>query len=336
MTETIQENLTQVDKNLEKKIQKAEKKKLKEAKKLLRKKLKEEKKLEKGKRKSKGKYKPNKVSVTLVQPKKNLPLTKALLIGINYNGTNSQLNGCINDMDNLSQKLSSFNLIKKENMTLMTDNLGGEQYPTKKNILTQLESLVQYAVKFPKNPVQLFVAYSGHGTYLRDNNGDEIDGQDEALCPVDYDQQGFITDDYLNKNFLSRLPANVKLVMLIDACHSGTMGDLKYNYKFDGKGTVETFNNYNNTVAEIVMISGCTDVQTSADAYIFDPTQRKYEYQGAMTASFLATLQAGITSANLITNMRTWLLNKRMSQIVQFSSGKQIIPTQTFLLTQFK
>jgi hypothetical protein len=343
----------------ERKLKKIAKKQHRTEKKILAKELKRQKKIDKAKSKSDAKaMRPHTVVptptlpvvpqvtpvkpiapvtpiVSVVKPRAGVQLTKALLIGINYNGTDSQLSGCINDMDNLSQKLVSLNLVKKQNIIFMTDNLGGAQYPTKANILTQFDNLVQYAVNNPTNPVQLVIAYSGHGTYMKDTNNDEEDGVDEALCPVDYSSKGFIVDDDLNQRVLTKLPANAQLVMLIDACHSGTMGDLKYNYNIDGLGSVKVSNS-KSTMADIVMVSGCTDSQTSADAYIYDPTQKRYEYQGAMTAAFLATFQLGISSSKLIKGMREWLAKAKMTQTVQMSSGKSLIPMAPFLLTKFR
>ena len=41
----------------------------------------------------------------------------------------------------------------------------------------------------------LFFHYSGHGSYIKDENGDEVDGKDECLCPIDYAYSGMIIDD---------------------------------------------------------------------------------------------------------------------------------------------
>ncbi|KAL5219597.1 hypothetical protein ABZP36_020281 [Zizania latifolia] len=40
--------------------------------------------------------------------------------------------------------------------------------------------------------------FSGHGMKL-DNNGEEVDGYDEALCPLDFEQHGVILDDEINE-----------------------------------------------------------------------------------------------------------------------------------------
>lgn len=41
----------------------------------------------------------------------------------------------------------------------------------------------------------LFLHYSGHGGSQADETGDEADGSDETLCPVDYAAEGVIIDD---------------------------------------------------------------------------------------------------------------------------------------------
>ena len=43
----------------------------------------------------------------------------------------------------------------------------------------------------------IFLHYSGHGTKIRDDDGDEADGYDEALCPRDFQSAGMIRDDDL-------------------------------------------------------------------------------------------------------------------------------------------
>ncbi len=45
----------------------------------------------------------------------------------------------------------------------------------------------------------LFFNFSGHGTQVEDQDGDEDDGFDEALCPSDFDTAGALTDDALCK-----------------------------------------------------------------------------------------------------------------------------------------
>lgn len=261
-------------------------------------------------------------------------LKKGLLVGINYIGTSSELSGCINDTQNLKELLKRKKYLKNSDMTFMNDNQKGGLYPTKQNIINQLQKLVDFANAHKDDQVFLFFSYSGHGHYLRDKNGDEDDGRDEVLCPVDYTKNGFIVDDYLKNNIVDKLSDNVTFVVLIDACHSGTMLDLKYN--FNNLNQCKINNKVTDAKCDVVMISGCRDNQTSADAYIYDSFDWRKEYQGAMTAAFIKCYSDGISYKDLISKMRTWLSKKKYTQIPQLSSGKNLDIDTNVLLATFK
>lgn len=77
----------------------------------------------------------------------------------------------------------------------------------------------------------------GHGARLRDDNwGEEEDGYDETLVPVDYESAGQIRDDDLYQYLVSGLSEGVHLVALMDCCHSGSVLDLPYKYKGTSSG----------------------------------------------------------------------------------------------------
>lgn len=251
-------------------------------------------------------------------------IRRGLFMGLNYSGSSHQLNGCINDSINLTEFLVKNGYFEEDELILMNDEKKGtELYPTGDNMWRQLDKLVELANNNQDKQVLLFWAYSGHGSYFYDRNGDENDGRDEVLCPLDCQENGCITDDDLKKYFIDRLTSNVKLFILIDACHSGTMVDLRYNYITDYNYC--KFNMYSNvTECEVVMISGCKDSQTSSDAYLFDKENSNYEYQGAMTAAFLNTMQNNISYYSLLVRMRDWLDDKYFSQVPQMSSGRYI------------
>jgi hypothetical protein len=64
----------------------------------------------------------------------------------------------------------------------------------------------------------LLLAYSGHGGQVPDLDGDEDDGKDETWCLHD----GVVIDDELRLRF-ARLAAGVRVLVLSDSCHSGTV-----------------------------------------------------------------------------------------------------------------
>lgn len=63
-----------------------------------------------------------------------------------------------------------------------------------------------------------FLTYSGHGGQLPDRNGDEDDDLDETWCLYD----GELVDDTLHTLF-GRFRAGVRILMLSDSCHSGSV-----------------------------------------------------------------------------------------------------------------
>jgi hypothetical protein len=252
-------------------------------------------------------------------------MKKGLLIGINYIGTENQLNGCINDSLNLKKLLVTDHYFTESQLTMMSDRqpINNPLYPIRRNILDQIDRLVAFSKQ--KQHVDLFLAYSGHGSQRSDQNGDEEDGQDELLCPRDQN----IDDDTLRTRLIDQLGDNVTLFILIDACHSGTMLDLKYTYLCDQQQNYHVHGKLSDTKCHVVVISGCLDQQTSADAYV------KKTYQGALTAAFIDNYRPSISTNQLIEGIRKWMIVGKYSQIPQISSGRLINIEQPFILSKF-
>ena len=62
------------------------------------------------------------------------------------------------------------------------------------NILVVLNNLVAQSADL----TEIFFHYSGHGSQIRDvASGDELDGRDEIIVPLDFRRAGIITDDDL-------------------------------------------------------------------------------------------------------------------------------------------
>ncbi|GFP55083.1 hypothetical protein ACSS6W_003008 [Trichoderma asperelloides] len=156
---------------------------------------------------------------------------KALLIGINYFGQRGQLRGCINDVRNMTAYLVEHFGYKREDMVILTDDQQNPMsQPTKQNILRAMHWLVKDA----RPNDSLFFHYSGHGGQTKDLDGDEADGYDEVIYPVDFRQHGHITDDEMHRIMVHPLQAGVRLTAIFDSCHSGTALDLPYIYSTQG------------------------------------------------------------------------------------------------------
>jgi len=156
---------------------------------------------------------------------------KALLIGINYFGQRGQLRGCINDVKNMSTYLNEFFGYKREDMVTLTDDQQNPMsQPTKANILRAMHWLVKDA----RPNDSLFFHYSGHGGQTKDLDGDEDDGYDEVVYPVDFRTAGHIVDDEMHRIMVAPLQPGVRLTAIFDSCHSGSALDLPYIYSTQG------------------------------------------------------------------------------------------------------
>jgi len=156
---------------------------------------------------------------------------KALLIGINYFGQRGQLRGCINDVKNMSTYLNQHFNYKREDMVLLTDDQQNPMsQPTKANIIRAMHWLVKDAQ--PNDA--LFFHYSGHGGQTKDLDGDEEDGYDEVIYPVDFRNAGHIVDDEMHRIMVQPLKPGVRLTAIFDSCHSGSALDLPFVYSTQG------------------------------------------------------------------------------------------------------
>jgi len=192
---------------------------------------------------------------------------RAVMIGINYVGDNpGELSGCWNDVFNMKKYIQDVHGFEEENIVILMDD-GNHTEPTKANIINAYKTVIAQA----EENDAIFLHYSGHGTKLRDDDGDEGDGYDEALVPRDFQSSGMIRDDDLYELLIKNLPDGVHMVCLMDCCHSGTILDLPYLFKGDGKQTEMTL-----------------DPNLDLDAFIQRITGKLMEYLQAKLAASLS------------------------------------------------
>jgi metacaspase-1 len=88
---------------------------------------------------------------------------------------------------------------------------GDHPQPTKAAIL----NAYRWVVAQSQPGDSIFLHYSGHGTKVPDQNGDEEDGYDEALVPSDYASAGVILDDELYEIIVKGLAGGVHVVSVV-------------------------------------------------------------------------------------------------------------------------
>jgi len=161
---------------------------------------------------------------------------RAVLTGINYCGMQGELGGCHNDVLNIKEYLMDVHGFENENIVLLMDD-DDHDPPTFENITNAFKNVVAET----QEGDCVFIHYSGHGGKLKDDDwGEEEDGYDETLIPVDYMESGQIRDDYIYEHLVKPFPAGARMTCLMDCCHSGTVLDLPYKFKADGSSVKMT------------------------------------------------------------------------------------------------
>lgn len=156
---------------------------------------------------------------------------RAVMVGINYIGDDpGELRGCHNDVLNMIEYIKDAHGFEDDDIVILMDD-GEHTSPTAANIMNAYKKLAAEAS--PGDA--LFCHYSGHGCSVRDDDGDEDDGKDEALCPVDYQKAGILRDDDVFEALVAPLPEGVTLTCIMDCCHSGSILDLPYWFLADGE-----------------------------------------------------------------------------------------------------
>lgn len=262
---------------------------------------------------------------------------RAVLIGINYEGTRSALRGCINDVNNVKTLLITKYGYTEDNILYLTDS--STIKPTKANILKSFEWLLSSSKSssFTKgsfkpltsNSYNFSLHYSGHGTQILDKNFDEVDGLDEAICPLDYEANGMIVDDIIRSKLALKVPDGSRLTAIMDCCNSGSNFDLLWNVIPANNGyNLTKIGRYLGTPGKVIMLSGCRDNQTSADVNFQGLPQ------GALTNSLINVLKSNnynIAYDDLLSQVRTYIVTNKLSdQIPCLSFGKNISLDEKF------
>ncbi|WP_027632516.1 caspase family protein [Clostridium hydrogeniformans] len=208
-------------------------------------------------------------------------MTKGISLHIGLNsidpkvyGGNGALKGCENDANSMSNiaKYLKYN----ETKVLLTESA------TKEAVINEIK---RSAEALDEGDI-FFLSYSGHGGQIKDLNNDEDDSYDETWCLYN----GQLLDDELYSLWQS-FKADVRIILLSDSCHSGTISKAE-NYNLPkGRNSTDSITyrflpreftqgeyeinrdkysniskpNKNNLQCTVKLISGCQDNQLSSD-----------------------------------------------------------------------
>lgn len=266
---------------------------------------------------------------------------KALLIGINrYRIPGADLRGCVNDVTNLSRVLVDLCGFAKGDIKVLIDENATQ---------VAMQKGIRALVSGGRKGDVLLLHYSGHGANVPDADGDEADRRDEILCPHDLDWKKPLTDDWLRTTF-DRLRVGVSMTVIMDCCHSGSNTRALFppdakrvprylpnpwdimaeesGRKLRGKvqGSLRRASPAARTRGDAVtvdipelLITGCRDTQTSADAHIGG------SYNGALTYALTTVLREAkgrIGHRDLHAKVLAWLKREDFEQVPQLEGRK--------------
>ena len=227
----------------------------------------------------------------------------AFLCGINKYAPhlNADLNGCVNDVETYRYILIEKFGFHPDNIRVLIDHRATEV------------AIIEHMIWLRNHENSILVCtFSGHGSEIRDRNGDELRGDmDQFLCAHDLDWDNIkLVDDYIGHLF-DGVPESSKLTFFVDACHSESMSrsflnpfykkkhptKIRYlkpprDIQFRSESTKLSTKRMTGRAPEDLnhtIVAGCDYNSTSSDAYI------NGKYQGAFTAHIAKYLRPGNT-----------------------------------------
>lgn len=192
---------------------------------------------------------------------------RALLVGVGQYEMGLRLPGIDNDIRLMKKAVSLMGFEDRQVRVLLNEQatLDGIRVAVREWLVNGVTS--QDCVLF---------YFSGHGSQIKDQDGDESDGADEVLLPYDAVLKGnnlehVLVDEAFDR-ILNTIPADIVLVFL-DACHSGTATRRVFNTAdgyipkfFDYKGMPEVIGKSDESAGETagdhgkyIALSACRD-----------------------------------------------------------------------------
>ncbi|MEZ5424628.1 MAG: caspase family protein [Pyrinomonadaceae bacterium] len=238
----------------------------------------------------------------------------ALLVGINryQSKTINSLRGTHNDVRLMKGLLREYGFREDLKAAGSGDSCGIQtaasplktlcsEEATRKGILDAFDRhLIENARRFqaenksaPNRGAAIVFYYSGHGSTLPDDNGDEPDGLDETLVPSDSDDRGSrdIRDDELAERLERLRKYTTNITFIVDSCFSGTItrggGQRSVPREFGktrrGEFLPPRLNDGLLEATDYVAVSASLPNEKSQEDYFTDPVTRKDQLNGAMT-----------------------------------------------------
>lgn len=252
-----------------------------------------------------------------------------LVLGNNYPGKESELNGCINDLKFWEANYRKFGFAEFEALE------------NKQNTAAAFRKVIPATLKKAKPGDFVNIAYSAHGTIVPPGV--------QSWVPYDFEwdkPDTWFTYDEFDRMLMAHEDRGVIVCIVSDSCHSKADPRKKMRalHKFQNrflpppaniqrKLVSEPFNRNVVTVSEDdILLSGCRKDQTSADAEIDDIYRGAFTYSlGVGLKDFLADkVKVAPTYNQLIMKSRAWLAANDYDQVPSGDGSPDILSMPFF------
>ena len=168
---------------------------------------------------------------------------RMICVALNYEGTESPL-GCVVDSERISTAAARSGV---KDIVKLYDNGSTPRFPCKAELA---DAIGEVGSRCEANDYLVF-CYSGHGD--SEDNEAAPSGKDCMLCLRSRDgEDERMVDDELARLLTTSLHPQVRVLVLVDACHSGGICDMDTPGLWEGR--------------RACVISGCTENQLSTDS----------------------------------------------------------------------
>jgi hypothetical protein len=235
----------------------------------------------------------------------------ALVIGVdhyappaNYTPTSTtgrldfpNLEGCKNDALSIVSIINSKFLFPLKNIDTLFDDAA-----SRTGILKGIDNLMTKC----KSGDVAFIYYAGHGSQVKNSSSAEGDGQDESIVPSDTWKENVpdIRDKEIAKICNSFLDKNIRLTMMFDCCHSGSLsrgpiapGKFRYiaSLNYDVKDPSQPTPPETRMEGNFLIFSAAQD-----NEFAQEQTDENNVAHGAFTLAFIAALNQQSVDASVI------------------------------------
>ena len=213
---------------------------------------------------------------------------RALLIGVSeYASNNSDNEDVWTNIHGTNDVELLFKTLKKQSFNIAT-------LCNKEATATKIRKALKKAASSCNEGDLVYIHFSCHGQPVEDLNGDEPEGWDEALVPIDakkvyqkgvYEGKNHIIDDELNeylREIRTKVGKNGFVYVVVDACHAGssyrgdekeritrgtyrgfTASDKPFVPKIDKRGKIEI--EKSNVMSDICILEACRSYQVNSE-----------------------------------------------------------------------